>query len=1194
MEPQIPITNPETNLPPPNNNKDSSNEITTNNFENLTTFQKIIKLQEDLKIISSIKQQFEENRRKMIEKIILGCQNYFKNKISMKKIFDYCTNNEPEKVYEYILLTDKQAKESLGNNYNNLFNFFFILRNDNNLMLKLIENFEKENYEDIGDFLVNFCYEDTINNSFIQEEMLILIYLLLEKYIFKIDINNNNNNLSYEDYYETYIKSNILYPIFIALTRKADVRNYLCNILSDIILYMENLGNILTVDIGNIHDIIRQNEEEKNLNKSYMKNRIKTLKNREMKHYLKNLTNSIKKIEIRDSGLFERKTTIEKIMQEIGENNEINIIDIDKVQVTNLEKNKIEEINLSINKNINLNEVDPFFINTDTTQEYLEKKLKEYEEFKTEDLDEVNRNIILAMKEYLSYQINDIKNQENSLEKFSNFVLINSLNSKNNEIKEEGSDTNILIDYIKSSYENITEIISNLLNIIKKNLKSIPFIIKSILKIIEFLLNYKYNNEISLFQKYMFKANFFLGNIIIPILQNPFYNGIITENIISQNTLENCKIISAIFNLILSGKLFYVGDEPCKTIFNQFIIEILPEIFEIVQSIELNFNLPEIVNDLINSIKDMNNPKRKINYNYFYENDEEKFQIQSICFSFKNAINIIKSLEKISNEIIMDIINIEKEKKDVIESIIKNADYYKTFFNNKLSKSKTEFEGYIFISKINYLPLLEDKMNSILKDNFISLIPPVKEKFKEEEISRFKRCLSEVLTYSNLIHKVDITTFTEINSNKYVYDNNLIELLMKKLEKKRYEKIMNNESEIIINNSEEEKKIILNPDFKNEILPEILIKVKGELGSNSSDENYQRILYCCSYIQLHIELLPEKYSLNNYKNLCIELIKDTEDNVHILRNNILNQLNIKIKGSSKTNLIIASISNKIKNMEKLKCIQYLYNKIELPSQFHIEYNLKKIVKSITYVEDSENLPLKNLCEIFPDFSKTTNMDDIEDLISFEEKVGLGTSLDNFFKNLKKIVQKENILKRYSIEEIQNITSNLVDFIYSKLYPKIFPKKKSKKDDKFYKKCLRLQFIKPENLMKNKNVINENLCQECYKYINDIDKKITPVEKIKYFGKAFSILQNSMKFSSGEKDLGVDDTLKPLIYVMIKAKPENIFSNYDYCRTYLDKDLSKHSYGALLTQIGMIINIIKDMKYNELIDVTEEQFGFDEE
>ena len=141
---------------------------------------------------------------------------------------------------------------------------------------------------------------------------------------------------------------------------------------------------------------------------------------------------------------------------------------------------------------------------------------------------------------------------------------------------------------------------------------------------------------------------------------------------------------------------------------------------------------------------------------------------------------------------------------------------------------------------------------------------------------------------------------------------------------------------------------------------------------------------------------------------------------------------------------------------------------------------------------------------------------------------------------------------------------------------------------------KIAIYKARKFNEKKNVINENLCKECYKYINDIDKKITPIDKIKYLGKAFSILQNSMKFSSGEKDLGVDDTLKPLIYVMIKAKPENIFSNYNYCRIYLDKELSKHSYGALLTQIGMIMNIIRDMKYNELIDVTEEQFGFDEE
>ena len=37
---------------------------------------------------------------------------------------------------------------------------------------------------------------------------------------------------------------------------------------------------------------------------------------------------------------------------------------------------------------------------------------------------------------------------------------------------------------------------------------------------------------------------------------------------------------------MLSGTLFYIGSEPCMTIFNQFIIEILPNVFEIVENIE--------------------------------------------------------------------------------------------------------------------------------------------------------------------------------------------------------------------------------------------------------------------------------------------------------------------------------------------------------------------------------------------------------------------------------------------------------------------------------------------------------------------------------------------------------------------------------------------------------------------------------
>ena len=114
------------------------------------------------------------------------------------------------------------------------------------------------------------------------------------------------------------------------------------------------------------------------------------------------------------------------------------------------------------------------------------------------------------------------------------------------------------------------------------------------------------------------------------------------------------------------------------------------------------------------------------------------------------------------------------------------------------------------------------------------------------------------------------------------------------------------------------------------------------------------------------------------------------------------------------------------------------------------------------------------------------------------------------------------------------------------------------------------------------------------YINEMDNKYAPADKIKSLAKAFSILHNSITFGSGKNELGVDDTIKPLIYVLLKSKPKKIFTNYNYCQLYLDPELAKKHYGILLTQICMIMNIIKDMKYTDLIGVTEEQFGKDDE
>ena len=214
----------------------------------------------------------------MLEKMNNLCLNYHKNKINMKKTFDYCSDIESEKNYEYKLLTIEQAKNFLGDKYNDVFDFMFLIRNDNKLMLKIIDKCEKEGYEDISDFLVNFCYEDTINSSFIQEDLLLIIYLLTEKCIIKLLPNldelkgKNQNDINI---YENYVKNNILYYIYLSLTRKADIRNFLCSILPENILSIENLRILLSVELGRITDYLNNLDERK---RNYAENRNSTIK----------------------------------------------------------------------------------------------------------------------------------------------------------------------------------------------------------------------------------------------------------------------------------------------------------------------------------------------------------------------------------------------------------------------------------------------------------------------------------------------------------------------------------------------------------------------------------------------------------------------------------------------------------------------------------------------------------------------------------------------------------------------------------------------------------------------------------------------------------------------------------------------------------------------------------------------------
>ena len=501
-------------------------------------------------------------------------------------------------------------------------------------------------------------------------------------------------------------------------------------------------------------------------------------------------------------------------------------------------------------------------------------------------------------------------------------------------------------------------------------------------------------------------------------------------------------------------------------------------------------------------------------------------------------------------------------------------EFFKVLMDEDNKMKKVTFNC---ISRIIYNHEFQSKINKIISNRYF-IYNPEKDK---SEISKFKKCLCEVLSFINILHKENFT-----NSDIFSF--------FKSLSNEKDEKT-NKEN---INNENNEKEDL---DFLNIVLPKMLLTLKKELDFNINSEEEKKLIFCGTFLQLNIKNIPKEYSMNNYNKLFIELIHETESSIKDLQVNIINQYYSKVKNAEKINMIVTNNLNQIKQMEKCINIKNLYNTIICPVKLTTIYdsNNNELIK-VSIEEDSSPNALKKIhlfIEKFPDFrnekNKSKNSLDDDDIISFEEKLGINDVLNTYFSYIKKILKNEPLMLKYSHEEFLNMNYELDNYILSKLYNKLFPENQTKKDLKFYKKCLRLDFLKPENIIKDKKMINEKLWITAMNNINEMDIQNTPTEKIKCFNKAFGILQNSITFCSGKDELGVDDSITILQYVFLKAKPKMMCSNMNYSMLFIDSELAKKQYGMLLTQMNMILTIIENMKYDDLINVSEKQFGIDE-
>ena len=1196
-------------------------------LNSICTFDKVIMLQKLLKELSSNKTRFKKNINNFRDKINRKCYEYFKDKIYIKEILDYCSSNQIEEHTMYNL--NENIQQYLDKDlYKIIYDFYFLIRNENYVMMEIIKLSNNDsNNKNLSDFIVNFLYENLINSSFIQDELLLIIYLLLDDLFFEsfpdnINIEKANNNLLYQSLINP---NSLLFHIFQSLTKKTDIRNYLSSILNKIILKLENYRNPLSPNLSIVNKFLEK--REKNLLHSFIQfageENQETI-NKKKRSDLSNKQNGFdtkgnsylkraNKIALGNSILVNEQNNTEKIVtlnEKINPNpNSSN--DYKKEDSGNVNENKdmlnnktSEEFDFNLNmessdsnlskKNV---EIDPFFETNSVTLKSLNDKLLE---LKNKPISKTNS----VMKEYVAYLIKRIEYekikmcnidnnidemdididlyQKKDIEIFSTSMIIEELKSRGKIANEESFKQ--LMKKIIKNYKIITQIILNIIGKIKEHLVSSPYIIKYISKLLSILLLRKYtrvhNNQLTNLSIYIFKLNFFLGSIILPIIKNPEFNGIITSEIISQLTKDNLKIISDIFNKIISVDLFNKNDEPFMTIFNQFIIDIMPQFFIMMENIDKNFIIPFWIKKVMS---DKNN-NGNINYDYFKQNKYENIQYQSICFSWKDFMSILTLIIKNENNFMKNLKTVEH--KNIFQNLIKNKDIFSFLFK---SDEKNKIDEYFLLTKINYRDELWKKIKSILKDEFNSKIND--EKIDKDVVIFFKKCLLEILGYTKIIEKDDFFSIT-LNNNQTIYDINFLY--------QNRNKNKNNNGNVL---KSSEKDL----DFIKKIFPKIIENIKFEIGYNFENNNFQYLLFCCNYLNLNLNSLPNKYSRNNFNLLLNELIRETEFIIEYLKIDVLTQYYTKIKEIEKNNFVMSKYFSQIQNLEKLKCIEYFYNKIKLSNELNITKDSNGIITKIEYKPKNNEINLKetNIFEYlknqdkpisyfiddFPDFQKY--QDENDNILDFEEKAEAPKAIYDYFSSLQKLIYKEKIITKYDKDEIQRIIYDMQNYIFTLLYDKLFPSEPTKNDLFFYKKCSRLSFIKPENVIGNKNLINENLIKNAIENVNDIDDELTPVDKIKKLGKVVEIMQNLVAFSSGKSGLGVDDITEPLIYIMIKSKPKNICSNYQYCELYLNPNLALAQYGFILSQIGVVIERIKNLKHSDLINVSKEKFGKDE-
>ena len=1045
-------------------------------------------------------------------------------------------------------IIEKDSETYLRETNEPIKNLLFTLRNNYDYLLRLLSLIKPDDYtknansiNSLVELFNNQFYENILIPNPEQQELLILIYKLIEEDIIPM------GGVSPDD----FLNNNSFLGIFLtSYAQRQEISGYISMILNPLIISIDNdPKDCLDLSIISIKKYLDKAEKIKRVSITSKNEEIKIDFDRDIsiKNYL---FEKIEKTKIKFKNNFELEAEKEK-------EDDYKFVSKDDDQLNDSDNNLIFPT-----RHRNTYALKPTGFLSNNKDKIYNNEYK-YELSKKRLLEKINKENTLEMKQIYIKHLERLNNHPN---KYTNEGLIKILQ---NEFEKRQS----LIEVYKDNFIYIKKVIETLLQKIVDKIITFPYPLRCICKLINLLISKKFP-YLTKYEVNTYVGKFILEKCLFPVLSLENQN-FIDSRVYSPKTKNCLEVIINVLSKANNGSLFDTYADPEKTIFNQFILEIIPILNKFYEKI-IDVSLPKVLEDLINKTsknleQNLNRKifnfrrKKKTNvqpvskqtpkgpdntimppplFQYFEENSDEILHLQSICFNISD-IKFITDLIGRNIQIFSDL-----PKYNFFTKTYNRIKNEQQIYNNIINEEKNS-------NKKKFFVIFKDEINAELK-NLMSQkkkdVSTFDNNSQDSDIicKRIKLCIKTILKGLNLLNNKDFAYLNFAQSSdkffsalKYTID-----------ELGEYSEISNN--------------------IPLKWYSQYIFNYKKELGSDYQKDDF---------LKLYEEIFTEEANiLNELKSLSSTII--TRDGMNL-------RCAEKIIEKAEYELRLIEEAKKYVQVERFintKKVEVCIMPIEEKESIKILINDTKTCQHNNIPNEKNIYHSNNINDFLNKFADKNIQNKIKIKSLFNEDIRKGDRSKKSFAILgkymeyvkKQIKDPENkkFLGDLKENEIQEFLEKIENHIIRQIYKYVYPEKKDKEDVIFSNLTKQFDWITPEDLEIKKIYVNQLKFAE--KYLNEINNAHSVSDKLECIHNAYVTLNNTVKFISGKNDDAGQDELTPLFqYILLKAQPDSLISNINYIRTLLSESDLVGPKGFFLSQMDSAIQFIRDLKPSQL-------------